>query len=217
MKKSVRWKIAQKFELRWWKSYLKVRPVAEYHLWKKKYWLSVLEEVRASVDLHPGSIALDAGCGPAGIFMVLEDFQVDALDPLLDQYQENLHHFDKSDYPHVHFSNLALEDFQPVHSYDIIFCMNAINHVQDIGKCYDLLDRWLKPGGILVMTIDAHNYNFFKHLFRIIPGDLMHPYQYSLKDYVQFLSSRYLKLEAIHLLKSEFFFNHYLQIATKGE
>lgn len=216
MKKSVQWKIAQKFELGWWKYYLKNRPVEEYHHWKKNYWLTVTEKVRATTTLFTGSRVLDAGCGPAGIYLVLEDFIVDAIDPLLDQYDEKLVHFDKTDYPHVHFFNLALEEFHPAHTYDTIFCMNAINHVDDIYKSYDLLDSWLKPGGTLVMTIDAHNFNFFKHLFRIIPGDLMHPHQYSLEDYNEFLTRRHIRVEAVHLLKSEFIFNHYLLIAKKG-
>jgi 2-polyprenyl-3-methyl-5-hydroxy-6-metoxy-1,4-benzoquinol methylase len=216
MKKSVQWSIAQKVELRWWQSYLKDKSKEAYHLWKKNYWLGILDKVKDCFNLESGSKVLDAGCGPAGMYMVLEDFKVDAIDPLLGNYQEKIDQFDKADYPYVEFTNCALEDFQPKDTYDIIFCMNAINHVNDINRCYDLLDSWLKPGGILVMTIDAHNYAVFKYLFRIIPGDLMHPYQYSLEDYNQFLITRDYKVEVIHQLKSEFFFNHYLQVARKG-
>lgn len=215
MKKSVKWVIAQKIELRWWQSYLRGRPKDEYHLWKKNYWQTILEKVQNIVPIEPGSKILDAGCGPAGMYMVLDGFKVDAIDPLVDEYQQKINQFDKADYPYVNFNACALEDFHPEESYDIIFCMNAINHVDDIRKCYDLLDTWLKPGGTMVLTIDAHNYAFFKYLFRIIPGDLMHPYQYSLADYNQFLISRNYNIQAIHQLKSEFFFNHYLQIAEK--
>lgn len=215
MKKSVKWLIAQKIELRWWQSYLRDRPKDEYHLWKKNYWLSILEKVQNISSMEPGSKILDAGCGPAGMYMVLDGFNVEAIDPLMDEYQQKIRQFDQADYPHVKFTACALEAFQPEESYDIIFCMNAINHVDDIRKCYNLLDTWLKPGGTIVLTIDAHNYAFFKYLFRIIPGDLMHPYHYSLEDYNQFLIARDYHVEAIHQLKSEFFFNHYLQIARK--
>ena len=36
--------------------------------------------------------------------------------------------------------------------------MNAINHVGVIfGSSYDRLVSWVKPGGKLVVSIDAHN------------------------------------------------------------
>jgi 2-polyprenyl-6-hydroxyphenyl methylase/3-demethylubiquinone-9 3-methyltransferase len=72
----------------------------------------------------------------------------------------------------------------------------------------------LKPNGQLVITIDAHNHSFFKNLFRAIPGDVLHPHQYDLNEYNQFLTSRNLKIVKTEKLKSEFFFNHYLQVAV---
>jgi 2-polyprenyl-3-methyl-5-hydroxy-6-metoxy-1,4-benzoquinol methylase len=213
--KTLKWKLAQNIELRWWKNYLGDKNPAEYAVWKKNYWLKLLSKID-SIDLTQNLTVLDCGCGPAGVFMALPNhLTIDAEDPLLAEYEKNLVHFKKADYPNVIFYNVPLEDFEPKQQYDLIFCMNAINHVSDIDFCYDKLCGMLKPNGQLVITIDAHNHSFFKNLFRTIPGDILHPHQYDLKEYNAFLTNRGMKILQTEKLKSEFFFNHYLQVARK--
>jgi len=215
MKKTLKWNLAQKVELSWWQQYLKGKDVDAYHHWKKNYWQGILEKTRQFAAPMQGMHVLDAGCGPAGMFMVLEDCKVDAVDPLLDKYAAELPHFKKEMYPGVRFFNAPIEAFSADTSYDIIFCMNAINHVSDIQGSYTHLVSLLKPGGKLVVSIDAHNYRFFKHLFRMIPGDVLHPHQYDLKEYAGFLTDRGCRILHSVRLKHEFFFDHYLQVAEK--
>jgi 2-polyprenyl-6-hydroxyphenyl methylase/3-demethylubiquinone-9 3-methyltransferase len=72
-----------------------------------------------------------------------------------------------------------------------------------------------KPNAFVIVTIDAHNYSFFKKIFRLLPGDILHPHQYDLNEYEKFLTSRNCDLiKSIHL-KQEFFFDHYMLIAQK--
>lgn len=213
--KTIKWKLAQSIELKWWKNYLGDKNPAEYAIWKKNYWLNLLAKT-SSISIEAGMDILDCGCGPAGVFMALPDnVNIDAEDPLLNDYENNLAHFKRSLYPVVNFYAEPLEDFEPQKKYDLIFCMNAINHVSDINFCYDKLCSMLKQNGKLVITIDAHNHSFFKHLFRAVPGDVLHPHQYDLDEYNYFLESRNLSLLQTEKLKSEFFFNHYLQVAEK--
>ncbi|MBC8046677.1 MAG: methyltransferase domain-containing protein [Fimbriimonadaceae bacterium] len=215
MKKTLKWNIAQKAELRWWENYLKVKDVEQYHIWKKKYWQKLLDLIALTCPVSQDMHVLDAGCGPSGIFMNLEKCHVFALDPLLDAYDKNLQHFKKSNFPYVKFYSMPLEKFSSGKKYDIVFCMNAINHVSDLKGCYDLLADHVKPGGKLVVTIDAHNYSFFKNLFRIIPGDILHPHQYDLEEYEAFLTDRNFKILQSENLKQKFFFDHYIQVAEK--
>lgn len=215
MKKTLKWNIAQQAELRWWQGYLKGKNVAEYHEWKRNYWLGVLKQIETVCPVREGMTILDAGCGPAGIFMALPQCSVDAMDPLLDRYAEELVHFNKADYPYTRFFHSQLESFRPDRQYDIVFCMNAINHVSDIQLSYDQLVSWVKPGGQLVVTIDAHNHGFFKHLFRMIPGDILHPHQYDLNEYEQFITKRGVQMQLTLRLKHEFFFDHYVQVGIK--
>jgi 2-polyprenyl-6-hydroxyphenyl methylase/3-demethylubiquinone-9 3-methyltransferase len=216
MKKTLKWNIAQKAELRWWKHYLRGKDVAQYQTWKTAYWQNILHLISDNCLVKQDMLALDAGCGPAGIFMSLQNCKVHALDPLLDVYDQNLPHFKKSDYPHVQFFSKPLEEFRVQEVYDMVFCMNAINHVSDLGRCYDILTAAVKPGGKLVISIDAHNYRFFKWLFRLIPGDILHPHQFDRAEYARLLTERNFTILQQEKLKHEFFFNHYIQVAEKN-
>lgn len=211
--KKIRWKVAQEAEIRWWQGYLKNRPKKVYLAWKENYWLQFLQDC----DYMPtsGQRILDAGCGPAGVFMVLSDQKVDALDPLLDQYADKLEHFLPADYPWVTFKSMALEDLEIEEAYDSVFCLNAINHVSDLDRCFDKLLEATKPGGTLVVSIDAHNYSFFKTIFRLLPGDILHPHQYDLQEYQKMLTDRGFELQKSQLLKKEFFFNYFVLVAKR--
>ena len=81
MAASRRWKVAQKAEIGWWKRYLKKKPVGDYIEWKRKYWTEFLSSVSDVIDVDQDHEILDAGCGPAGIFIILEGNKVTAIDP----------------------------------------------------------------------------------------------------------------------------------------
>ncbi len=210
MKTNQRWKLAQYFEKRWWKNYLRNKTVEDYLIWKKKYWLDLLEKGRISVP--DNCMVLDAGCGPAGIFMIFEKQQTTAIDPLLNDYEIQLQHFKRLNYKTVEFIHTPIENFKREKCFDFIFCMNAINHVQDYEISMNNLAESLKQGGSFIITIDAHNYSIFKRLFRIIPGDILHPYQFDLEEYKSHLINRDIEIVNEVLLKQEFFFNHYMII-----
>lgn len=215
MKKTLKWNIAQKAEIQWWQNYLKGKDVNAYHTWKKNYWQNILQTIESVCPIIPGMQVLDAGCGPAGIFMNLSECAVDAMDPLLDSYEKSLPHFKRNNYPWVQFTNSPMEQFIASKQYDIVFCMNAINHVIDMEYSYKLLGKWVKPGGRLVITIDAHNHRFFKYLFRLVPGDILHPHQYDLTEYRKFITTNGMEVVLEKKLKTEFFFNHYVQVGVK--
>jgi 2-polyprenyl-3-methyl-5-hydroxy-6-metoxy-1,4-benzoquinol methylase len=208
-----RWQVAQAAERKWWQNYLKNKDVPTYLDWKKKYWIDLLKTCEINLaDLQNKSV-LDAGCGPAGIFIALKDSIVTAFDPLLDAYKEDLPVFNTVKYPHATFITSSIESFTRNQKFDYIFCMNAINHVADIAKSYEILCSMLQPNGIIVVSIDAHNYNFFKTIFKAIPGDILHPHQYNLKEYESFLTQSNCEMVTTVELKKELFFNHYVQVA----
>lgn len=215
MKKTLKWNIAQKAELQWWENYLKGKDVEQYLDWKKNYWSDILNEIEDVCPITEQLDVLDVGCGPAGIFMNLQHCKTDALDPLLEQYHKQIPHFKKEQYPTVTFFSMPLEKFSSENKYDLVFCMNAINHVSDLKLSYDLLATYVKPSGKIIITIDAHNFLFFKYLFRLVPGDILHPHQYDLKEYEAFLTKRDFEMLKIKKLKEEFFFDHYVQVALK--
>lgn len=209
-----KWNLAQKLEYKWWQRYLRKKEVGKYLDWKKGYWNQLLNNISPFVTLTGNHQILDAGCGPSGIYMVLEGNQVTAIDPLLNRYQ-HLPHFTPTDYPWVNFENRSIESLNVESQFDIIFCLNAINHVDNIQWCYDNLVNALKPGGILVISTDTHRNDLVKKVFQLIPGDMLHPVQLNLKEYNQMLTSRGIKVLAEKLYKREMIFDYYVTVAQK--
>ena len=214
---TLRWKIAQAFEIRWWQRYLKHKPTTDYRAWKSDYWLILLKDIGLSDILQDSTHRiLDAGCGPAGIFMLFKNQKkVDALDPLLSDYETKLPHFKQSHYPNVQFYAQTLESFDKKAEYDTLFCLNAINHVANLSECFDVLVNATKSGGNIVVSIDAHNYDFLKQIFQLIPGDILHPHQYNLTEYSEMLTQRGCVIEKTVLYKKEFIFNYFILVAKK--
>lgn len=211
---SRKWNIAQRFELRWWKNYLGKKDRQHYLQWKANYWDRLLFDIEKYVDIPEHSTILDAGCGPAGIFICLKGNQVDAIDPLLDKYIEN-DLLETDSFPWVQFSKLSLEELNSKEKYDYIFCLNAINHVQDINKAYDGLIAALKPGGTLIISTDAHHNHFLKKIFQWIPADLLHPVQLSIEEYTNHLLNREMTDVKNILYKKDGIFHYYITIAKK--
>lgn len=210
-----RWKTAQMAERKWWQIYLKDKDVTAYLIWKKQYWQDLLNRCAPYFSIKNDDVILDAGCGPAGMYMLFNENSCVAFDPLIQAYEADLPHFKKVMYPSVRFVEAGLEDFSEPRSFQVIFCMNAINHVHDIQKSYDRLIENAADGAWVVVTIDAHNFSFFKHAFRLLPGDILHPHQYDLNEYQHFMTSRNCEVVASIHLKHEFFFDHYMIIAKK--
>ena len=210
---NLKWKIAQALEKRWWRLYLRRQSPEDYLHRKRDYWRRVLAS--SDVELPEGGCVLDAGCGPAGIFIILEEQRVDAVDPLLDAYERELDHFSSSWYPWVRFHAVPLEQFERRERYDVVFCLNALNHVADLERAADRLVGALKPGGQLLVSVDVHRRRSLKKLFQWIPGDILHPHQYDLEDYLKLLEERACKIRLASALKPGSIFDYFLMVAEK--
>ncbi|NNC94703.1 MAG: class I SAM-dependent methyltransferase [Chitinophagales bacterium] len=205
--RSIRWGIAQKAEINWWKRYLATKPVGEYLQWKKNYWLDFLDKLGFSLNDLSGKKILEVGCGPAGIFTILTESDVTAIDPLLENYSSKIHHFNPSEYPNVNFQNGSIEEYIESRSFDLVFCINVINHVRDIKGSIRNIRKVLDPGGELVISIDAHNYSILKHLFRLTQLDILHPHQFDIDEYQKMLHG--FETSKVECLKDRFIFNYY--------
>ncbi len=209
---SLRWRVAQWLEIRWWRRYLNKKDKGQYYQKKAQYWRSILRTLE--IDIPAQQEILDVGCGPAGIFIIFEDHQVRALDPLFSSYQKVLPHFDPKDYPWVTFENITIEQATgPARKW--VFCLNAINHVADweqgLGKLWELTTE----GGTLILSSDVHNYRWLKYIFRLLPGDALHPHQHSREDYLQALERIGLKTQKERILKKGLIFGYWVVILKK--
>jgi 2-polyprenyl-6-hydroxyphenyl methylase/3-demethylubiquinone-9 3-methyltransferase len=95
-----------------------------------------------------------------------------------------------------------------------VLCFNAINHVHDIQNSLNKISKWVKPNGKVLLSVDAHNYLLLKKVFTAIPGDVLHPHQYTLQEYIMLCRAAELNNEKIVLLKSGRIFSHYLILLT---
>lgn len=205
----MRWKIAQFFESIWWKYYLKNKDTKQYLDWKIKYWNDFLIKIRLEKESLDDKNILDSGCGPAGIFIVISNARVTALDPLLNFYQNKICHFNSNWYKNVAFSPLSIEQYQEKEKFDFIFCLNAINHVENINLAIENLIYSLKNDGKMIITIDCHKYTFLKSLFSFFQGDVLHPHQYTLDEYKTLFFKYGLNIENEFLLKNGLIFDYY--------
>jgi 2-polyprenyl-6-hydroxyphenyl methylase/3-demethylubiquinone-9 3-methyltransferase len=212
-KPTLRWRIAQWLEIRWWQNYLRKQEVATYAQQKKAYWLRLLSVL--GLNFTEQKRILDAGCGPAGIFMVLDNHQVDAVDPLLDQYTAQLAHFSPKSYPWVRFHTSGIENYPERAHYDVTFCLNAINHVANWEEGLDKLTVLTRSEGTLVLGIDVHRHRFLKHIFRYLPADELHPHQHDREDYHQALTSRGWQIERQLTWKRGRIFDYWLVVCQK--
>lgn len=212
--KRLRWAIAQFFEQRWWKNYLKSKDLDLYLQWKKDYWNQFLDGLPYPILLQASGNYLDAGCGPAGINMVLPGM-VTAIDPLLTNYQAQLPFYKPSDYPNVTFIQSTLEDYNPSQTFDVVFCLNVINHVQNIKKAMQTLNNCCSKDGILVLSVDVHNHKSLSRLFRLVQADVMHPQQFDEEAYQKILEDTGFKILAKKVLKKELIFSYKVFVAQK--
>jgi len=212
---AAKWRLAQYLELRWWKKYLTRKDKTAYYAWKKNYWNDFLLQTQEFAPLTPGIKVLDAGCGPAGLFTVLDQQKVVAVDPLLEAYQLHIPHFEPDDFPYVTFIASPLESFNASPDFDQVYCLNVINHVKSPETVVAKLSSALKKGGILVMSVDAHRHSLLEKIFQYLPGDVLHPHQHRLNKYLLMLENEKLSLLHTKLLKREAIFDYWLIIAKK--
>lgn len=213
-KVNLKWKLAQKLEYQWWIQYLKKKNPSEYLDKKIQYWNKILGAIEDVVAIQPTDTILDAGCGPAGIFIALHNNKVEAIDPLLSKYV-NLPVFKPSNFEWTNFRNIPIESLEDKEKYDVVFCLNAINHVNDINLCCKNLVDSLKPNGFLIMSTDAHRHPILKKIFQLLPGDMLHPIQLDINEYTAFFEKNQMQLVKKILYKRESIFDYYILIAQK--
>ena len=211
---ALRWRVAQYLEGRWWRHYLKDKPPGVYLREKSTYWERTLHQL--GWEVREGRSVLDAGCGPAGVFIYLHDRErVTALDPLLGNYEANLPIFSPRDYPGVTFLHQALE--QPLvdqTAFDAIYCFNAINHVADWAASFDRLTEYARPGTKMIMTSDVHRHELLRRIFRLLPGDALHPQQHGPGAYRDALRRRGWVIEREEELRRENIFSYRAWVCT---
>lgn len=195
---------------------MKNQSKEEYLGWKTEYWNRFISDYHPEASQKHNLNILDAGCGPAGIFSVLDKHRVMAIDPLMNKYREEIGQFKESDYPWTQFACSDMESFSHSETFDIIFSINAINHVHNLEGALQNLKSLLSPSGTLVLTTDCHNTKLLKPLFRAIPGDALHPHQHNRADYEELIKQVGFNIVKAERIKKAPIFDYYLFTAVKS-
>jgi SAM-dependent methyltransferase len=102
-----------------------------------------------------GKRVLDYGCGDGSFLAMLvssADAPLDAVGAeIARDLVENCRARLATD--GIRFLHLAELDRVPANAFDVIFCMEVLEHVPNIDEVLDRLDRLLAPGGQIVMSV----------------------------------------------------------------
>jgi SAM-dependent methyltransferase len=117
------------------------------------------------VGKNSGS-ALDIGCGD-GFFtfnLIKEGYVVDAIDISLEAIKSTKDRLEKSGLtPCVNLFNKNIFEFKPNEKYDLILCLEVLEHIEQDTKALKQMNGWLNEGGILILSIphrqDLWNYS----------------------------------------------------------
>jgi SAM-dependent methyltransferase len=146
--------------------------------------------------------------------MVLNGNDVVAVDPLLPSY-EKMGLLAPSSFENVRFEAANIEELEHMARFDVVFCINAINHVQDLNKSLHTLSQAAKPSATLVITTDCHRFHFYRLLFRLIPLDILHPHQFSELEYIAAIEKHQIRVVRKVQLKHNHFFKYMAFVCEK--
>ena len=198
MKEKQKWKTAQKHELGCWISIIDKLRDEKYLSIKSEFWEKTLNELNFSKRFSSKEELkiIDIGCGPSGILTYLakkemaNNWYLKGIDPLIDEYlrlSPNIKNLP------VNWENTKLEDFNSNKRYNVIFCLNAADHCDNLKQFINALDKLLEDNGACYFSVNCHIRNSTAKLWRkynkII--DPMHPYQYTVNEYMELLSEKF--------------------------
>jgi SAM-dependent methyltransferase len=140
--------IKYQVELAFWQSRLEIDSGQFYNSHYQRLMLAIAEEATSS--FVEGKIIADFGCGPRGSLVWASDAQLRiGIDVLADRYADE---FTDNITSHGMIYVKSTEKVIPLPSafIDVMFTINAIDHVYDFPRmCTEIL-RILKPGGELI-------------------------------------------------------------------
>ena len=173
--------------------------VADHHFWFRGTRRVILDQARQHVgaDLESLQIA-DIGCGPGTTLRWLShcpnvvgvDLQPVAIElakeraPNATVIQGDAH-------------ELPLED----QKFDLVFCLDLLEHLEEPARAASEIYRILKPGGCLIATVPAWQFMYGSH-----DRALMHQRRYSRKDFRALLQGANFSINRLSFYNSALFF-----------
>lgn len=125
-----------------------------WHHYVAREWKGYLPRLEISEDSYRGLNVLEIGCGPMGGALCFNDCEIWGIDPLVDVYKSVGYPLDEYA-SRMHYVTAGAEVMPfPDRSFDAVFSVNAIDHVDDLPAAAREISRVLRPGGKL--NLEAH-------------------------------------------------------------
>ena len=161
--------------------YAKMDLLEKEHFWfdaKRKYLKIILKKF----NLKKGLRVLDVGCGTGAVLDFLKNFGFDAAG--IDMSSEALKYCRAKNLK-AHYGMADKIDF-PDNSFDIIFALDVLEHLDDdIGAVAEVY-RVLKKDGLFIATVPAHNFLWSYH-----DEALHHKRRYSKGEFGELIASKF--------------------------
>jgi len=154
-----------KFQRGYVKTYSENKPLFEEHFRKYRFY----DEMEGTLKIGPSSKVLDVGCGISTVLHYVPGERF-GIDPLADEYKKIY------SYPEGITPVCAVSERIPFNEdfFDVVFCTNVLDHVDDPEKTVDEVLRVLRPGGYFVLTVEVFP--------RKITRDPAHPHLFMEED-----------------------------------
>jgi SAM-dependent methyltransferase len=174
MVSAAEWERIQKIE----RSYHEQKDPAVIRNFSMQYWrrlLGVLPPELLSIEAD--TRVLDVGCGGAGILLAVEQGERTGVDPLMGYYLEKFPFL--AEQP-VRWLEGTAERLEAEESFEVVFSINALDHVYDPAVAASQMQALLAHGGRLVLVVNVHltrwSRSYFSRFYRYV--DPPHPHHF---------------------------------------
>lgn len=171
-----RWLKAQKEESKFW-----LYQVKNKHEKPEKYkrkWRGFLDYFGKNIIIEESHSILEVGCGVSGLINYLPRGDKFALDPLVKGYIE-----DGGDKDNVKLIRAVGEEIPfPDNYFDLVICLNALDHTINPQKVIEESFRVVKNGGTFFLSIFVSSkiIYFYRRMKEAIGmGDPLHPFHFT--------------------------------------
>jgi len=115
---------------------------------KRDLFLRILQKLDRKFDS-----CLDVGCGVGSNFKILNRFSKKVIG--IDPFESAIKYSKKHDYDKL--LKMSIEKLTFKESFDLVLCSDVLEHIDD-KLALAQISKVLKPGGILIFSVPAHNY-----------------------------------------------------------
>ncbi len=157
---------------------------------REAIWRKILGVLEGHAPMKPGEHVLDIGCGLDTVLDFLPEVSGYTLDPLAARLAELGLNRTITHTSGV-FETLPFAD----RSFDRVFIMNVLDHVRSPSEGVREIARVLKPGGVLVLSVDTRSGRAYlakrlhKWWARVRGARTKHPWVFSVPDVQRMLAS----------------------------